>query len=158
VAIIRAGGITEVEVIDTKYRLGSAMYSAKAAVEEGWLPGGALPLYLVGNSIKSQISNEGAEAAGMSVVANAIQAPLQALIANAGHSYTQILSEIDQRPEATFGFNVDTGLVEDLVRAGVIDAAKMVKGALQIAFSHAKAILQTSEWDLSRSEPRTEDS
>ncbi|HXU35408.1 MAG TPA: chaperonin GroEL [Blastocatellia bacterium] len=148
VATIRIGGMTEVELIDNRYRIQSAMHSSKSAIEEGWLPGGGISLHLASKSVRDSITEEGPEAAGMHVVAEALEVPLVALIGTAGVSSTQVLVKMDDSNQSTTGFNVATKEVEDLVEAGILDSARMLRGALEIAFSHTKAMLETSEWDL----------
>lgn len=148
VATIRIGGTTEVDRVENRYRIQSAMHSAKAAIEEGWLPGGGVSLYRASKSIRNQMMGEGAEVAGMTAVAMALQVPVIAIINNAGVSYTQVLARIDEATKTTTGFNIVTSQVEDLAKAGILDPAKMLRSGLEIAFSHARVMLETSEWDL----------
>lgn len=148
VAVIRAGGLTEIDILDNKYRLDSAMNSARSAVEEGYLPGGGLPLFQASKYIRSLTVGNKAYAMGVNAVANALEVPIRHLIENAKVSSTNVLAEIDKAPSNTVGFNVESRKVEDLVEGGILDSTKMLRMALEIAFSYVKAMLQTNEWDL----------
>jgi len=147
-AVVRIGGISEIEVIDKRYRSESAMHSATSAVKEGWLPGGGVTLLRASDALKRLSSENEAQSAGRLAVIQALEKPIHHLIENAHKSPTQAITEIRKHEEPTVGFNVNTMRVEDLAAAGVIDSAKMLRMALEIAFTHAKSVLQTEDWDL----------
>jgi len=156
VALIKVGGISPLEIIDRKYRMVSAMHSARAAVESGVLPGGAISLYRSAQLLK-QIPGTDAEAEGLACVAAALEEPIRNLIDNAQSSPTQILQAISETNQASVGFNVESKRIEDLATAGILDPTETLTVGLRVAYAHAKTILETEDWDLnsSPSQPST---
>ena len=116
-----------------------SLNSTRAALEEGIVPGGGVALLNASQTIKS-LKLEGDEAVGAQIVLHACQAPIKQIAANAGFDSSVVLNETLQAPK-NFGFNAITDKVEDLVAAGVIDPAKVVKNTLTYAASTAGIIL-----------------
>lgn len=153
VSVIRVGGIPRIDAFDKKQRTVSAMYSARSAVEEGWVLGGGVTLFHIADSVKKLVGNDDAESAGIATVSKALEDPMKCLIENAKASPTQVMHEVSQQENATLGFNVDNKRVEDLVQAGILDSKKMLRVALEVAFAHAKFLLETEDWDLNETKP-----
>jgi chaperonin GroEL len=147
-AVIKVGGLSEIEVLDKRYRYESAMHSARAAVEEGWVVGGAVSLLQASKLVKSLESEDDREMAGIIAVAQALEKPIYHLIENAGASPSQVLNALSEQKRVTFGYNVVTKRIEDLAETGVIDPAKVLRLALELALTHAKSVLQTQGWDI----------
>jgi len=141
------------EITDKKYRMVSAMHSARSAVEGGWATGGGVALYKAAGAIRTITASEGAEVEGLASVATALEKPIQHLIENAQSSPTQVLQEMSQATGLFIGFNVDTKRVEDLRETGILDSTRMLEIALRVAHAHAKSILETEDWDLAPNPP-----
>lgn len=148
VAVIRVGGVSEVAVLDKKYRCVSGMHSVRAAIEGGWVPGGGLALFHISRSLRDRTVDNETEAAAVEIVAQALEAPFRRIIENAQGSPTQVVHEISQQDGDTIGFNAETDQIEDIGASGIIDAAMVLKSAVDVAFDHAKFILQTGDWGL----------
>lgn len=139
VAVIRVGAATEPELKQKKQMFEDSLNSTKAALEEGIVPGGGLALLRATQAIdKLQLEND--EAIGAKIVMLACEAPLKQIVFNAGLDGSVILEEV-RKAKNNFGFNANTEKVEDLVAAGVIDPAKVVKYALTYASSVAGIVL-----------------
>lgn len=147
VAVIKVGGFSPLEVTDKKYRMVSAMNSARSAIETGYIPGGASALYSVAR-LMTELNCDKTEAEGVACVASALEAPLKKLVENAGHSVTQILDVISASPSRVLGFNVLNEGIEDLESAGVLDPTGVLVIAVRVASAHARSILETEDWDL----------
>lgn len=139
VAVIRVGAATETEMKQKKQMFDDSLNSTRAALEEGIVPGGGLALLNASKAIKD-LKLEGDEAVGAKIVLYACEAPLKQIACNAGFDGSVILSEILQSPK-NFGLNALTDKIEDLVAAGVIDPAKVVKNTLTYAASTAGIVL-----------------
>lgn len=139
VAVIRVGAPTETELKKRKQEFEDSLNSTKAAVEAGVVPGGGVAL-LRASKVAEKLSLKGDEAAGARIVILACEAPLKQIVTNAGFDGSVILAEV-QKALTNFGFNALTDKVEDLVKSGVIDPAKVVKCALMYAASVAGIIL-----------------
>lgn len=139
VAVIRVGAPTETELKQRKQVFEDSLNSTKAAIESGVVPGGGVALLRAIKAIE-KLKLQGDEAAGAKIVAIACEAPLKQIVINAGFDGSVILSEV-QKALTNFGFNAMTERVEDLVKAGVIDPAKVVKNALTFAASVAGIVL-----------------
>ncbi|KTE20035.1 molecular chaperone GroEL [Sphingopyxis sp. H050] len=143
VAVIRVGGATEVEVKEKKDRVDDALHATRAAVEEGILPGGGIAL------LRSLKALEGLKAAnddqhsGIDIVRRALRAPARQIADNAGEDGAWIVGKLLESEEYSWGFNAATGEYQDLVKAGVIDPAKVVRTALQDAASVASLLITT---------------
>lgn len=139
VAVIRVGAATEPELKQKKQVFEDSLNSTKAAIEEGIVPGGGVALLRASQAL-SKLSLEGDEAIGAKIVAFACQAPLKQIVCNTGFDGPVILQEVlESGPN--FGFNALTEKVEDLLLAGVVDPAKVVKYALMFAASVAEIVL-----------------
>src|SRR5262245_49839678 len=143
VAVIKVGAATEVELREKKHRIEDAVSTTKAAVEEGVVPGGGVALLRAQPSVY-ELSNsiEGDEGTGVRIVARALEEPLKQIAVNAGLEGGVIVERV-RGMEGPTGLNAATGDYEDLFKAGVIDAAKVTRSALQNAASIAGLFLTT---------------
>ena len=141
VAVIRMGAATEVEMKEKKARVEDALNATKAAVEEGVVPGGGVALVRCLAAL-SKLKLEGEEADGVNVLKLAMTAPIKRICENAGLDGSVILNRVLEGKD-DFGFNADTCEFENLVEAGIIDPAKVVRSALQNAVSVAGLMLTT---------------
>lgn len=139
VAQIRVGAATEPELKQKKQVFEDSLSSTKAAIEEGIVPGGGVAL-LRASAVIDSLKLEGEEAVGAQIVKQACRAPLRQIAANSGYEGSVILAEVE-KAKAPFGFNAITEKVEDLLQAGVIDPAKVVKYSLLYASSVAGIVL-----------------
>src|SRR6202163_162281 len=143
VAVIKVGAATEVELKEKKHRIEDAVSTTKAAVEEGVVPGGGVALLRAQQSILERAEKlESDEATGARIVARAVEEPLKQIAVNCGLEGGVVVDRVRGLPEAE-GFNAGTGVYEDLFNAGVIDAAKVTRSALQNAASIAALFLTT---------------
>jgi len=143
VAIIKVGAATEVELKEKKHRIEDAVQTTKAAVEEGVVPGGGVALLRAQAKVQElALTLEGDEATGARAVARALEEPLKQIALNAGYEGGVIVEKVRNLKGAN-GLNAATGEYEDLVKAGVIDAAKVTRSALQNAASIAALFLTT---------------
>jgi chaperonin GroEL len=141
VAVIRVGAATETELKEKKYRADDALSATRAAIEEGIVAGGGVAYLRARERIK-ELKLEGDEAAGADIVYRAMAAPAAQIAANAGEEGQVIVNQIEAA-KGNVGFNAATGTIEDLVKAGIIDPAKVVRTALQNAVSAATMIIMT---------------
>ncbi len=142
VAVIKVGAATETEMKEKKARVEDAMHATKAAVEEGIVPGGGVALLRAGKALEG-LKLEGDQAVGLQIIRRAIEEPMRWIATNAGHEGSIIVSKVKELKSADEGFNAATETYEDLVKAGVIDPAKVVRNALQNASSIASLLLTT---------------
>jgi chaperonin GroEL len=143
VAIIKVGAATEVELKEKKHRIEDAVQTTKAAVEEGVVPGGGVALLRAQAAVLASAAKlEGDDANGAKMVARALEEPLKQIAVNAGYEGGVVVENVRSRSGAE-GLNASTGVYEDLVKAGVIDAAKVTRSALQNAASIAALFLTT---------------
>jgi chaperonin GroEL len=143
VAVIRVGGATEVEVKEKKDRVDDALNATRAAVEEGVVPGGGTALL---HSIKSLAKLEGANSdqnVGIDIVRRALQSPIRQIAENSGFDGAVVAGKVLEGKGSTFGFDAQEGEYTDLVKAGIIDPAKVVRTALQDAASIAGLLITT---------------
>jgi len=144
VAVIKVGAATEVELKEKKHRIEDAVSTTKAAIEEGVVPGGGVALLRSQTRILEAADKlHGDEATGARMVAKAVEAPLTQIAVNAGLEGGVIVDKVRHLKKATEGLNAATGEYEDLIKAGVIDAAKVTRSALQNAASIAALFLTT---------------
>jgi chaperonin GroEL len=141
VAVIKVGAATETEMKEKKHRVEDAVQATRAALEEGIVPGGGVALLNAASAIKPD-GFEGDERTGTLIVERALEEPIRQLAENAGLEGSVVVSKVREAP-AGHGLNVDTGEVEDLVKAGIIDPTMVTRSALQNAASIAKNILTT---------------
>ena len=142
VAVIKAGAATEVELKERKHRIEDAVRNAKAAVEEGIVPGGGVALIQAGMTAFDKLSLTGDEATGANIVKVAIEAPLRQIALNAGHEPGVVVDKV-RSLAIGWGLNAATDEYVDLLAAGIIDPAKVTRSALQNAASIAALFLTT---------------
>jgi chaperonin GroEL len=144
VAVIKVGAATEVELKEKKHRIEDAVSTTKAAVEEGVVPGGGVALLRAQARIMDRAEKlEGDEATGARIVAKAVEEPLKQIAVNAGLEGGVVVERVRGLTNLADGLNAATGEYEDLFTAGVIDAAKVTRSALQNAASIAALFLTT---------------
>ena len=142
VAVIKVGAATETEMKEKKARVEDAMHATRAAVEEGIVPGGGVALVRSIGAVAKLVA-EGDEQIGVTIVRRALEEPLRQIASNAGHEGSVVVEKVKVDKNVNFGFNAETGDFEDLVKAGVIDPAKVTRAALQNAASIAGLMLTT---------------
>jgi chaperonin GroEL len=144
VAVIKVGAATEVELKEKKHRIEDAVSTTKAAVEEGVVPGGGVALLRAQKQVQElALKLDSDEATGARIVARALEEPLKQIAVNAGMEGGVVVEKVRSLKKPTEGLNAATGEYEDLVKAGVIDAAKVTRSALQNAASIAALFLTT---------------
>ncbi len=143
VAVLRVGGATEVEVKEKKDRVDDALHATRAAVEEGILPGGGVALLRAIKALDGVKTDNPDQKAGVDIVRRAIQVPARQIVQNAGEDGSLIVGKLLENSSYNWGFNAATGEYQDLVKAGVIDPAKVVRTALQDAASVASLLITT---------------
>ncbi|MBR0733211.1 chaperonin GroEL [Bradyrhizobium japonicum] len=143
VAVIRVGGATEVEVKEKKDRVDDALHATRAAVEEGILPGGGVALLRALKALDGVKTANADQKAGVDIVRRAIQVPARQIVKNAGEDGSLVVGKLLENASYNWGFNAATGEYQDLVKAGVIDPAKVVRTALQDAASIAALLITT---------------
>ncbi len=144
VAIIKVGAATEVELKEKKHRIEDAVSTTKAAIEEGVVPGGGVALLRAQSAILAVADKlEGDEATGARIVAKAVEEPLKQIAINAGLEGGVVVERVKALTSPSEGLNAATGVYEDLVKSGVIDAVKVTRSALQNAASIAGLFLTT---------------
>jgi chaperonin GroEL len=142
VAVIKAGAATEVELKERKHRIEDAVRNAKAAVEEGIVAGGGVALLQAAKIAFSKLKLEGDEATGAKIVEASVEAPLKQIAINAGLEGGVVVEKV-RNLEAGFGLNAATGEYVDMIKAGIIDPAKVTRSALQNAASIAALFITT---------------
>jgi chaperonin GroEL len=143
VAIIKVGGSTEIEVKERKDRVDDALNATRAAVEEGIVPGGGVALLKASKALDTLKGLNPDQDAGISIIRRALQAPIRQISENAGVEGSIVVGKILENKSATFGFNAQTEEYVDLISAGIIDPAKVVRTALQDAASVAGLLITT---------------
>ncbi|MGB6968957.1 MAG: chaperonin GroEL [Methyloceanibacter sp.] len=143
VAVIRVGGITEMEVKERKDRVDDALNATRAAVEEGILPGGGVALLRTRATLDKLKPRNEDQQVGINIVRRALQAPARQIAENAGEDGAVVVGKILDKENYAFGYNAASGEYGDLVKQGVIDPAKVVRTALQDAASIAGLLITT---------------
>ena len=143
VAVIRVGGMTEVEVKERKDRVDDALNATRAAVQEGVVVGGGVALVQAANALAGVTGENSDQDAGITIVRKAIEAPLRQIAENAGVDGAVVAGKIRESDDATFGFNAQTEEYGDLFAFGVIDPAKVVRTAMEDAASIAGLLITT---------------
>ena len=143
VAVIRVGGATEVEVKERKDRVDDAMHATRAAVEEGIVAGGGTALLYATKVLEGMKGDNDDEQAGIDIIKKAIQAPVRQIAENAGAEGSIIVGKLLDGKDTNFGYDAQNGEFTDLVKAGIIDPAKVVRTALQDAASVAGLLITT---------------
>jgi chaperonin GroEL len=143
VAVVKVGAATEVELKEKKHRIEDALSATRAAIEEGVVAGGGTALIRAQSAVEKVVGElEGDESTGARIVLRSLDAPARLIADNAGHEGAVVVQQVANESGAT-GFNASTGAFEDLLKAGVIDPAKVTRAALQNAASIAGLLLTT---------------
>ena len=143
VVVIKAGAATEVELKEKKHRIEDAVQAARAAVEEGVVPGGGVALLRAQTAVEKVRGGSDDEKAGRNIVRKAMEEPIRQIAVNAGFEGGVVVEQVRGAEGASYGFNAATGVYEDLLAAGVIDPAKVTRSTLQNAASIAALLLTT---------------
>ena len=147
VAIIRVGAATETELKEKKHRVEDALSAARAAVEEGIVPGGEISLLNASDALDKITPEDEETRVGINIIRKALEAPIRKLSANAGQDGSVVIDSVHREAKArknkNIGYNVLTNEFTDMIKAGVIDPLKVVRGALENAASIAAMILST---------------
>ncbi|MEP6921086.1 MAG: chaperonin GroEL [bacterium] len=148
VAVIKVGAATETEMKEKKARVEDAMHATRAAVEEGIVPGGGVSLVRAAKALDKFLTNKEGEGdpdeqIGVNIVRRSLEEPLRQIVQNAGKEGAVVVERVRSEKNENFGFNAQTEQYEDLVKAGVIDPAKVTRTALQNAASIAGLMLTT---------------
>ena len=143
VAVIKVGGVTEMEVKEKKDRVDDALNATRAAVEEGILPGGGVALIRAQSVLEKLRPANDDQRVGINIVRRALQAPARQIAENAGEDGAVVVGKIVDKGDHAFGYNAATGEYGNLVKQGVIDPAKVVRTALQDAASVAGLLITT---------------
>ncbi len=143
VAVLRVGGSTEVEVKEKKDRVDDALHATRAAVEEGVLPGGGVALLRAVKALEGIKVANADQKTGVDIVRKAVQAPARQIAQNAGDDGSVVVGKVLENAEYAFGYDAQTGTYVDMVKAGIIDPAKVVRTALQDAASVSSLLITT---------------
>jgi chaperonin GroEL len=145
VAVIRVGGATEVEVKEKKDRVDDALNSTRAAVEEGILPGGGIPLLRAIKALEALTKNtkDADQRTGIEIVRRALTSPARQIVDNAGGDGAVVIGKLLESNDYSYGFDAQTGEYADLFKKGIIDPTKVVRTALQDAASIAGLLITT---------------
>jgi chaperonin GroEL len=154
VAVLRVGGATEVEVKERKDRVDDALHATRAAVQEGVVPGGGSALLYATRVLKKLEGANDDQKVGIDIVRRAIQAPVRQIAENAGEDGAVVAGKLLEANNATYGYNAQAGKYEDMVKAGIIDPAKVVRTALQDAASVAGLLITTEAMVAEKPEPK----
>ena len=141
--MIRVGGSTEVEVKERKDRVEDAMHATKAAVEEGIVPGGGVALLRAKAAVGKLKAENPDVQAGINIVLRALEAPIRQIADNSGVEGSIVIGKINDSKSAAFGFDAQTEQYVDMLQAGIVDPAKVVRAALQDAASVAGLLVTT---------------
>jgi chaperonin GroEL len=153
VAVVRVGAATEIELKEKKHRIEDALSATRAAIEEGIVAGGGTALIRSRKAVLAAADKlEGDEATGARMVAKALEEPLKWIAFNAGLEGAVLVREVENA-KGSHGLNAATGVIEDLVKSGVIDPAKVTRSALQNAASIAALLLTTEALIAEKPEP-----
>ncbi|MBO6038126.1 MAG: chaperonin GroEL [Acetobacter sp.] len=154
VAVIRVGGSTEVEVKERKDRVEDALHATRAAVEEGIVPGGGTALIRATKALAHLHYHNEDQRVGSRIVLHAIQTPLRQIATNAGEDGAVVANKVLEHQDYNFGFDAQAGEYKDLVQAGIMDPAKVVRTALQDAASIAGLLITTEAMVAERPEKK----
>ena len=143
VAVIKVGGATEVEVKESKDMVEDALNSTRAAVEEGIVPGGGVALLYAGRALDKVKGANDDQNVGVNIVRQSLKSPARLIVENAGEDGSLVIGKLLEQKSATQGFDAQNGEYVDMVKAGIIDPAKVVRTALQDAASVAGLLVTT---------------
>ncbi len=152
VAIIRVGGSTEVEVKERKDRVDDGLHATRAAVEEGIVPGGGVALARASLILSKLKADNDDQRAGIEIVRKAVQMPMRQIAENAGEDGAVISGKVLENDDYNFGFDAQTGVYKDMVKAGIIDPTKVVRSSLQHAASVSGLMITTEAMVAERTE------
>jgi chaperonin GroEL len=155
VAVIRVGGMTEIEVKERKDRVDDALNATRAAVQEGIVVGGGVALIQAGKVLEGMTGANSDQNAGIAIVRRALEAPLRQIAQNAGVDGAVVAGKVRESNDKTFGFNAQTEEYGDMFKFGVIDPAKVVRTALEDAASVASLLITTEAMIADRPEPKS---
>ncbi|WP_207478768.1 chaperonin GroEL [Arenibaculum pallidiluteum] len=154
VAVIRVGGATEIEVKERKDRVDDAMHATRAAVEEGIVAGGGTALLYAIKALDALKPGNDDQRVGIEIIRRALRAPARQIAENAGVDGSIVIGKLTEQSDSNFGFDAQTGQYTDLVKAGIIDPAKVVRTALQDAASVAGLLITTEAMVAEKPEPK----
>jgi chaperonin GroEL len=154
VAVIRVGGSTEVEVKERKDRVDDALNATRAAVQEGIIVGGGVALVQAAKTLAKVKGSNPDQAAGISIVRRALEAPLRQIAENAGVDGAVVAGKIRESDDLSYGFNAQTEEYGDMFKYGVIDPAKVTRTALEDAASIAGLLITTEAMIADKPEPK----
>ena len=143
VAVIKVGGVTEMEVKERKDRVDDALNATRAAVEEGIVPGGGAALLYASKALDGLEGVNPDQTSGVNIIRRALQAPIRQIVKNAGGEGSIVVGKLLEQSDPHFGFNAQTDEYVDLIKAGIVDPAKVVRHALQDAASVAGLLITT---------------
>jgi len=143
VAVIKVGGVTEVEVKERKDRVDDALHATRAAVEEGIVPGGGTALLYATRALEGLVGDNDDQGKGIDIIRRALQAPLRQIAENAGVDGAVVAGKLIEGDNDAIGFNAQSEEYTDMVKAGIIDPTKVVRTALQDAASVAGLLITT---------------
>lgn len=154
VAVIRVGGVTEIEVKERKDRVEDAMHATRAAIEEGIVPGGGVALLRSLKAIEKLKPINGDQEVGIRIVRQALTAPCRQIALNAGADGSIVVGKVLENHSYTHGYDAQTGEYVDMIKAGIIDPTKVVRTALQDAASVASLLITTEAMVAERPEAK----
>ncbi|HHX88461.1 MAG TPA: chaperonin GroEL [Paracoccus sp.] len=154
VAVIRVGGLSEIEVKERKDRVDDALNATRAAVQEGIIVGGGVSLVQAAKNLESLVGENSDQNAGIVIVRRALEAPLRQIADNAGVDGAVVAGKVRESSDVTFGFNAQTEEYGDMFKFGVIDPAKVVRTALEDAASVAGLLITTEAMIADKPEPK----
>jgi chaperonin GroEL len=155
VAVIRVGGMTEIEVKERKDRVDDALNATRAAVQEGIVVGGGVALMQAASALDGLEGANSDQNAGIAIIRRALEAPLRQIAQNAGVDGAVVAGKVRESTDKTFGFNAQTEEYGDMFKFGVIDPAKVVRIALEDAASVASLLITTEAMIADRPEPKS---
>ena len=156
VAVIKVGGGTEVEVKERKDMVEDALNATRAAVEEGIVPGGGVALLYAGRALKKLEGENPDQTVGIEIVRRALQAPIRLIVENAGADGSLVVGKLQEQKSASWGFDAQKEKYCDMIQAGIIDPAKVVRTALQDAASIAGLLITTEAMVAEKPEPKSD--
>jgi chaperonin GroEL len=148
IAVLRAPGLTDEDLADSRYKLESALHSCHSAIENGYVIGGGVSYCRARALVEKLVATNDSQMAGIAAVSVALVSPLKRLLGNSQHpDFEAVLKEVLESSSGRIGFNAESRQVEDLGAAGVLDSAKALSDTLALAFAYAEGILKTAAWD-----------
>ena len=155
VAIIKVGGVTEIEVKERKDRVDDALHSTRAAVEEGIVPGGGVTLLYATRALKKVTGANDDQDTGIDIIRRALRGPVMQIAENAGVSGAVVAGKLMESKDLQYGFDAQTEKYVDMIKAGIIDPTKVVRTALQDAASIAGLLITTEAMVAEKPEPKS---